>query len=155
MFSRHAFSGPGDGLHRAGWVVKDPATVIPNGYVLVRSGVIQEVGPYPPPPSATVGMAACDHGPGALMPALVNTHTHLELSCFHNKISYKNGFQPWVQALVAYRERTSPAEMAAGAERGLAEMHSSGTGALCEISSLGITAPLVGQPDRKRGSSWR
>ena len=41
MCAGPASSARVDGLHRAGWIVKDPQTVIPNGYVLVESGKIR------------------------------------------------------------------------------------------------------------------
>ncbi|MCP3951928.1 MAG: amidohydrolase family protein, partial [Desulfobacterales bacterium] len=85
----------------------------------------------------------CDHGPGALLPALVNAHTHLELSCFKDKINCDNGFGPWVQELLQLRENYTPADMIAGAERGIREILATGTGAVCEISSLGLTFEIV------------
>lgn len=133
----------GTGLHRAGWVVKDPGTVIPNGYVLVESGKIREVGPYGRNLSVPENLPVHDHGPGALIPALVNAHTHLELSCFKGKTSFEKGFGQWVQALLQLRENSSAAEMTAGAKTGLNELLSTGTGTICEISSLGLTERLV------------
>ena len=132
-----------DGLHRAGWVVKDPGTVIPNGYVLVESGKIREVGPYGRNLSVPENQSVHDHGPGALIPALVNAHTHLELSCFKGKISCERGFGKWVRDLLQLRENSSAAEITAGAEMGLNELMASGTGTICEISSLGLTCRLV------------
>jgi len=133
----------GDGLHRAGWVVKDPVTIIPNGYVRVESGKIREVGPYGRKLSESGKHPVHDHGPGALIPALVNAHTHLELSCFKDKISCEGGFGHWVQDLLRLRENSSTVEMVAGAEMGLQELLATGTGTICEISSLGLTERLV------------
>jgi len=143
MCAGPAFSARVDGLHRAGWIVKDPRTVIPNGYVLIESGKIRDIGVYGPKTQAPAHVPICDHGPGALIPALVNAHTHLELSCFKDKISCDKGFGPWVQELLQLREGSSTAEMIAGAELGLSEILATGTGAVCEISSLGITDQIV------------
>lgn len=133
----------GDGIHRAGWVVKNTGAVISNGYVLVESGKIREVGPYGRNLSVPENLSIHDHGPGALIPALVNAHTHLELSGFKGKISCEKGFGQWVQGLLQLRENSSAAEITAGAEMGLNELLASGTGTICEISSLGLTCRLV------------
>ncbi len=132
-----------DGIHRAGWVVKDPEAVIPNGYVLVESGLIREVGPYGRNLSAPDNLPVHDHGPGALIPALINAHTHLELGSFKGKINCERGFGQWVQDLLQLRDNSSVAEITAGAETGLNELLATGTGTICEISSLGLTDRLV------------
>jgi aminodeoxyfutalosine deaminase len=130
-------------IHRAGWVVKDPGTIIRNGYVLVESGKIRETGEYGKKAPSPGNIPIYDHGPGALVPALVNAHTHLELSCFKDRISCAKGFGSWVHALLKLRENSTPDEMITGAARGLSQILSSGTGTLCEISSLGLTLELV------------
>jgi len=130
-------------IHRAGWVVSDPWTVISNGYVLVESGKIRETGKYCKKSPATENYPLFDHGPGALIPALVNAHTHLELSCFKDKITCEQGFGRWVRDLLDLRANTTAAEMTAGAKLGLSKILDTGTGAICEISSLGITAKIT------------
>ncbi len=136
-------SAYGNCIHRAGWVVKDPWTVIRNGYVLVESGKIRETGKYGKKPPSQENYRVFDHGPGALIPSLVNAHTHLELSCFKDKITCEQGFGQWVRDLLALRENSTTAEMTAGAQIGLGELLDAGTGAICEISSLGLTAEMT------------
>ncbi len=130
-------------IHRAGWVVNDPWTVISNGYVLVESGKIRETGRYGKPFLATENYPVVDHGPGALIPALVNAHTHLELSCFKDKITCEQGFSRWVQDLLDLREKSTAAEITAGAKLGIDQITATGTGTVCEISSLGITTGIT------------
>ncbi len=55
-------------IHRAGWIVAGPYTVIRNGYMIVENGIIRDVGHGRLAGSGTV----VDHGPGAIIPALVN-----------------------------------------------------------------------------------
>jgi cytosine/adenosine deaminase-related metal-dependent hydrolase len=138
-----ASSAYGNCIHRAGWVVSDPWSVINNGYVLVESGKIREIGKYGKKSPTTENYPLCDHGPGALIPALVNAHTHLELSCFKDKITCEQGFGQWVRDLLNLRENSTTAEMTAGAKLGLNEILDAGTGAICEISSLGTTAEIT------------
>ena len=130
-------------IHRAGWVVKDPWTIVRNGYVLVESGKIRETGTWGKKPPSKGSPPVFDHGPGALLPALVNAHTHLELSCFKEKITCKKGFSSWVRDLLDLREKSNAAEMSAGAKLGLRQILETGTGAICEISSLGLTAEII------------
>jgi len=137
------YTGYENGLHRAGWVVQDPWNVIANGYVRVEAGKIRTVGSYDQMTVDTGRVRIFDHGPGVLMPALINAHTHLELSGFQGKVDCTQGFGPWVQAVLELRETLTPADLTAAAESGLREMAATGTGALCEISSLGLTAETV------------
>lgn len=132
-----------NGLHRAGWVLQDPRTLIPNGYVRVLAGQIREVGPWRQAASPAGREPVFDHGPGVLMPALVNAHTHLELSGFKDQLDCTRGFGPWVQALLQLRDQTAPAVLAAAAEMGVQEIVTTGTGTVCEISSLGLTDQLL------------
>jgi cytosine/adenosine deaminase-related metal-dependent hydrolase len=109
----------------------------------VAGGRIQEIGACSPTTLTTDPMPVYDHGPGALMPAPVNAHTHLELSGFKGKLNCTRGFGSWVQELLELREESSPAELTAGAREGLRESLAAGTGAICDISSLGLSAAPV------------
>ena len=132
-----------NGLHRAGWVLQDPWTLIPNGYVRVLAGQISEVGPWRQVVSPAGQEPVFEHGPGVLMPALVNAHTHLELSGFKDQLDCNRGFGPWVQALLQLRDQSTSDELAAAAEIGVQEIVTTGTGTVCEISSLGLTDQLL------------
>jgi len=134
-----------NGLHRAGWVLQDPWTIISNGYVRVVSGQIMEVVPWRKAASPVGQEPFFDHGPGVLMPALVNAHTHLELSGFRGQLDCTRGFGPWVQDLLQLRDKCTPDELTAAAELGLQEIVTTGTGTVYEISSLGLTDQLLQQ----------
>lgn len=136
-------TGYDTGLHRAGWIMQDPRTIIANGYVRVVSGQIREIGQWRQKAPPTGQEAVFDHGPGVLMPALVNAHTHLELSGFKGRLDCDQGFGSWVQTLLQLRAKSTVSDLAAAAERGLQEIVSTGTGTVCEISSLGLTDQLL------------
>jgi len=78
-----------------------------------------------------------DHGPGALMPGLVNVHTHLELGALKGKLPCGQGFQTWVQTLIRLRSALTQSEIRLGIDKGIAELLQSGCFAAGEISSLG------------------
>lgn len=122
-------------IHRAGWVIIDPWTIFRNGFVKVDSGLIKEVGHGREHGEAQV----VDHGPGALLPVLVNTHTHLELSTLRGKIPFEKGFLNWVNNLIRHREALSSEALILGANKGIQELLKSGCGVAGEISTLGLT----------------
>lgn len=124
--------------HRAGWVMATPSNILPNGYVLTAGHQIIEIGQGRPPE----GCKVIDHGPGVLMPALVNTHTHLELSALKGRLPLDQGFQVWVEALIELRAALSDDELRQGVADGIAELRISGCAAAGEISSLGMSRDL-------------
>jgi len=121
--------------HRAGWIIATPQTILRNGFIKTAGDKIIEIGEGP--------ISGCrdviDHGPGVLMPGLVNVHTHLELSALKGKLPYDQGFQTWVQALIRLRAGLSEDELLRRLEKGVTELVQSGCVAVGEISSLGIS----------------
>lgn len=119
--------------HKADWIIVDPWTIIHNGFVRVDSGIIQEVG------QGKCNGNVINHGNGALMPALVNTHVHLELCALKGKIPFEKGFRFWVEELINLRKTTSAESLYVGAENGAKELIESGCKLIGEISTLGNT----------------
>jgi len=134
-----AATGTQSAIHRAGWVVTDPDTILENGFVTVSDGRIESVGTGRPP----AGTPVFDHGDGILLPALVNAHTHLELSALSNRVPWKRGFQSWVVELLRRREALEPDAVIAGAAEGLNELLATGCRGVGDISTLGITGDLL------------
>jgi cytosine/adenosine deaminase-related metal-dependent hydrolase len=125
----------GSVIHRAGWLVIDPWTIYPNGFVRVENGKIQEIGQGHP----ASGDEFRDYGSGVIFPALVNAHTHLELCALRGRIATHNGFGFWIRDLIEKRAQLEPNALVAASEIGIQEMLESGCGAVGEISSLGLT----------------
>lgn len=126
-------------IHKAGWIIFDPWTVIRNGYVSVKNGQIIETGKGR---ADFENAQVADYGSGALMPALVNAHTHIELSALHKKTRPSQGFLKWVQSLIHTRENISFDQLTAAAEQGIEELLKTGCRVVGEISSLGLTRQL-------------
>lgn len=129
-------------IHRARWVVCDPDTVIPEGYVRTRGGIIREIG------SGRGGMKTVpvvDHGSSILLPALINSHTHLELGALRGKVDFRSGFKIWVARLLQQREAAGEERLIAGADEAAQELKASGTGAVGEISTLGLTLEILSE----------
>ena len=67
-------------LHRAAWVLPVAAPPIRDGWVAVEAGRIVACGAGDPPAGSLAAAPAFETEPAAIMPAVVNAHTHLELS---------------------------------------------------------------------------
>ncbi len=130
-------------IHRAGWVMADPWTIYPNGYVRVEGGSVQEIGQGIP----AGGNEVRDHGDGVIFPALVNAHTHLELCALRGRITTHKGFAFWVMDLIEKRALLDDKTLLEASESGIRELLASGCGAVGEVSSLGLTL----EPVRKSG----
>ncbi len=128
-------------IHRAGWVIVAPNTVLRDGYFLTAGGAVQEVGQG----RISGKFAVVDHGPGVLLPALVNGHTHLELSLFQGRLPVHEGFQNWVRELIRIREEAGPIRLLEGAKAGIEALKSAGCGLVGEVSSLGLTRDLLNE----------
>lgn len=89
---------------------------------------------------------AIDLGCVAIMPALVNAHTHLELSYLREKVPPTEKFLDWIRTIMATRRQyPDPADsrILDAARAAIAEARASGTGLLGDISNTLVTAPLL------------
>ena len=80
------------------------------------------------------------------MPALVNAHTHLELSYLRGRVDAATSFVDWVRALLALRREatdTRAPHIVEAAARAHGEAVSSGTGVFGDVSNTLVT-PLLG-----------
>ncbi|CAN2039872.1 aminodeoxyfutalosine deaminase [Candidatus Magnetomoraceae bacterium gMMP-15] len=136
-------------IHKAGWILLDPNTIIRDGFIKVDSGVIKEVGHGR---SFGISEQIIDHGPGVLMPGLVNVHTHLELCAIKDKVPYEHGFLSWVRKLTTEREAVEKSVLLQKAEQGIEELFKSGCRLAGEISSLGLTWKMLS--DSGVGGVW-
>ncbi len=82
--------------HRAGWVMVEPDVWLENGVVEIANDRITAV------ERSRAGDDAVDHGPGVILPALINAHAHLSLSALAGKIDTSRGFMSWVKDLIGY-----------------------------------------------------
>jgi len=124
-------------IHKARWVVIDPWTIINDGYISVESGLIRDIG------QGSCSGHIIDHGSGALLPVLVNAHTHLELCALKNKVLPEKGFRNWVKNLINLRNSASTDTLKAGAKNGVKELVESGCGVIGEISTLNLTREIM------------
>ena len=125
--------------YRADWVLPVSDAPIRDGWIGIADGRLAAVGAGP------AGEAA-DLGRVALLPALVNAHTHLELSHLHGRVPPGDDFTRWIEALMALRRAYPDAvdpEIRDGARAAMAAARSSGTGLVGDVSNTLVTVPLL------------
>ncbi len=123
----------------ASWILPIAQPPLRDGWVAVDGGVIAGVGT-----GAAAG--ATDLGAVAVLPALVNAHTHLELSYLAGAVAPTARFLDWIRAVMAARGgRPDPRDpVVVGAARAsIAAARASGTGLVGDVSNTLVTAPLL------------
>jgi len=107
--------------------------------MLVENGLILAVGPRQELAAAHPGAAAVDFGDAAILPSLVNAHTHLELTDYPEWARslddpwVPESFVDWVLQLVKVRRSVSAAQVKASLSAGLHASLAAGTGAIGDI----------------------
>jgi cytosine/adenosine deaminase-related metal-dependent hydrolase len=86
---------------RAPWVLPIAAPPIRDGWVTVARGRVVALGRGRPPDGP--GVQVRDLGHAALLPGLVNAHTHLELSWLWGKVPPAASLPAWVGQLLGQR----------------------------------------------------
>ena len=89
---------------------------------------------------------ATDLGRVALMPALVNAHTHLELSYLRGRVPPAPAFIDWIRTIISTRRQYPDAadpRILDAARAAIADARASGTVLFGDISNTLVTAPLL------------
>lgn len=129
--------------YRAAWILPIDQPPIRDGVIEVEDGIIRSIQPDSRRP-----MPGCrDLGNMAVLPGLVNAHTHLELSWLRGRVPPANRFTDWVKTLVAIRRGTEQAitpEVVAPVRDAIGELRASGTVAVGDITnSLAAVEPML------------
>src|SRR5258705_12526846 len=124
---------------RAGSVHPVTAPPIEDGAVLVDDrGAIAALGPHalvPTPPAARE--LAFPHA--CLVPGLVNTHTHLELTHLAGR-NAAGEFAAWIRTLRTLKDATTAEQFSQAAEQGVRDAWAAGVTCVADTGSTG--APL-------------
>ena len=137
--------------YKAAWVLPIDQPPIRDGIVEVENGIIRSA----VAPSALRSASAetlrrdrlvRDLGNVAILPGLINAHTHLELSWLRDRVPPANSFIDWITGLFAHRrgpDHPMTPEMIAPIRDAIREMRDSGTVAVGDISnSLAAVEPM-------------
>lgn len=126
-------------VYQARYVFPVAHEPISDGVVAVREGLIEYVG-------ADDGRSVDVHfSSAAIIPGLVNAHTHLELGGLHGKLPRPNSFSDWLREVVAFRRSQSDAQLQESIRRGVQESLAAGVTLLGDIASRGVSWPILAQ----------
>jgi aminodeoxyfutalosine deaminase len=122
--------------YRAAWVLPISVRPIPGGVVSIDRDVIAAVGEHD-------GGAVEDLGNVAILPGLVNAHTHLELSWLRGRVAPSASMPAWAASLLALRRRAAPDPPEPIAEA-IVEARASGTCLVGDVTNTFATyEPLI------------
>ena len=124
-------------IHRAGWIIVDSSTIIENGFIEIENGFIRDVH------KGTPKEKSIDHGPGVLIPPLVNAHLHLELSALKGSLPFDKGFKVWVKMLLEKRKALGEEKLIKEVQNSVRDLIKSGNLYVGDISTLGITKSII------------
>jgi cytosine/adenosine deaminase-related metal-dependent hydrolase len=119
----------------ARWVCSVNAPPQEHGTVTVRGKLITAVEPR------GARAADIDLGNAAIIPGLVNAHTHLDLSGLRGLTPPGPDFTGWLKTIIAHRRQRSAEQTSADVRAGLAESHRFGATLLGDISAAGSAWP--------------
>jgi cytosine/adenosine deaminase-related metal-dependent hydrolase len=125
--------------YRADWILPITAAPIRKGSVSVERGRILVVNAAPRGDAADLGRVA-------ILPGLVNAHTHLELSYLHERVPPAPSFADWVRTVMETRQRypdAADARIVEPARAAIAHARACGTALVGDVTNTLVTVPLL------------
>jgi cytosine/adenosine deaminase-related metal-dependent hydrolase len=128
----------------AAWVVPVSARPVRGGAILIDElGRIADVGadgavPHPP------GCTTQDFPGSAILPGLVNTHTHLELTGLTAHVE-PSDFPAWIRDLRAQKAARTREDFLAAANQGLADCYAAGVTSVADTGDTGVVIEALAQ----------
>lgn len=120
---------------RARWIFHELESPLANGFITVQDGTIVGVSNRCDEPYEDLGEVA-------ILPGLINAHTHLEFSELTQPLGEPNiEFTKWLRLVIANRMETSVEAKRAAIQLGFDELKTTGTVAAGEIATEPWTAP--------------
>jgi len=114
---------------KARWLFPITSPPVENGILSIADGKIAAVG------ENVSGAPPRDMGEVAILPGLINAHTHLEFSDLAEPLAVQGRFPEWIRRVIDYRTNRGEGKRPA-IEAGLAESATGGVAAIGEIAAL-------------------
>src|SRR5580704_832430 len=105
----------------ARYVFPVDALPLPQGVVTIAGDKIAAVEPQ------GTRSADVDLGNVAILPGLVNAHTHLDLTGLRGQCPPTPDFTQWLRGVIAHRRKQTPEQIAADIQIGIQESMTAGT----------------------------
>ncbi|HJY29930.1 MAG TPA: amidohydrolase family protein [Pyrinomonadaceae bacterium] len=140
-------------IYSARWVLPVSAAAIENGAVAVVGQRIAGVGPEAEIVAKFPSAKIESLGDAVILPGLINTHTHLELTALRGYLEKEeNDFFAWLRKLtVARLERMTPDDIHVSATWGACEAVRAGVTCVADASDSGLQSMLALQEVGLRG----
>ena len=122
---------------KANYLIPTPESFIENGAVAIKDTKIHRVGPWGEMATLPGVEKIIDLGDAVIMPGLINTHTHLDLSNLHNRIKPTNNFTHWVFQVIGARMRWKDEDYVSSIEKGARLSMEAGVTTVADISNTG------------------
>jgi cytosine/adenosine deaminase-related metal-dependent hydrolase len=121
----------------ARWILPVDTPALLGGTVTIEGDRIVAVEPR------GTRTADVDLGNVAVIPGLVNAHTHLDLSAFTTPIHFDGDFTNWLRAVIAHRRAQAAEQVIAAVRAGLDESLRAGVTLLGDIAGQGLSWDLL------------
>ncbi len=131
-------------LVTADWIVPVSSPPIAGGGLLLRDGTVIDVGPLEEVARRHRDVTPRPLRPGAILPGLINAHTHLELATLE-RLRADDGFCAWIKRVIAAKEDLSPACIERGVREAIDRMRDLGTVYAADVANIFCTAPLLAE----------
>lgn len=132
------------------WILPAAGPPVENGILVVRDNKIEAVEPK------GTRKADVDLGNVALIPGLVNAHTHLDLSGARGLIppTDPEHFTDWLKGVIAYRRTRTAEQVQRDIREGLAECLRAGTTLVGDIISGGQSSQILQMAELRSILCW-
>ena len=128
----------------ARWLLPVEAPPIEGGAILIDSnGRIEAVGPDQTVPRPD-GVPALELGDAILIPGLINTHTHLELTGFEGRVQDRE-FSAWIRHLRQLKATRDSSQYLDAARRGLADCYAAGVTLIADTGDSGAAIQALAE----------
>jgi cytosine/adenosine deaminase-related metal-dependent hydrolase len=126
----------------ARWLIPVQGPPIEHGVLLIGSdGRILDVGPDAAVPRLADTLAE-RFDDAVILPGLINTHTHLELTGFEDRVPQRE-FTAWIRRLRELKTTRSSGEYVEAARRGLASCFASGVTTVADTGDSGAAIQVL------------
>lgn len=134
-------------VYRAGAILPIIGPPLRNAWVAIEDSRIRACGTGEPPALANEAVSPFPGEPFAILPSLVNAHTHIELSHLAAAVPPSDRFDQWIRTLVAMRrkDQSPPDTIEQAARAAIGQARASGTGLMGDVANTLITPPLLAE----------